>query len=138
MMRWLPLLTPLLLGLPAVAGQPTKRPPDAEHGKELWMRHCNSCHGPTNHGDGPATAALVIPVPDLAGKVDVTKETIDVVMNGKGPMPGFEASFDREEAKRVLQYMKGAHEAKPLAPKAPTPEAGEDAEGEGQGAGGPG
>jgi mono/diheme cytochrome c family protein len=132
--RWSPALV-LLLTLPALAAQPTKRPSDADRGKELWGRHCASCHGATNHGDGPATAALVVPVPDLAGKVVADKPTADVVLNGKGTMPGFEASFDREDAKRVLQHMASAHAPAPEpAPPAPPPEAEAPAE-EGPGPG---
>jgi mono/diheme cytochrome c family protein len=120
----------------ALAAQPTKRPTDAERGKELWARHCVSCHGPENHGDGPATAALVVPVPDLAGQVKPDKPTIDVVLNGKGPMPGFAASFEADDARAVLQHMSTVHvapaEPAPAAPK-PADEAGDVGDAQGPG-----
>lgn len=121
MRRWLWSL--LLLALPALAAQPTKRPTDAERGKELWTRHCVSCHGPANHGDGPATAALVSRVPDLAGVVKADKATVEVVLNGKGAMPGYAASFGADDARRVLQHMATVHEGPPPpAPSEPAPE----------------
>jgi mono/diheme cytochrome c family protein len=129
------ILVSFLLVLPAMAGQPTKRPSDAERGKELWGRHCQSCHGAANHGDGPATAALVVPVPDLAGRVEADKATIDVVLNGKGPMPGFEASFGYEDAKLVLQHMATVHAPPAPAPAGPEPKGGEPEAGDAQGPG---
>ncbi len=109
------------LAVDATAGQPTKRPSDEELGRTLYTRHCQSCHGPGNHGDGPATAALVVPVPDLAGKVTLDKATVDVVQNGRGPMPGYEASLNLEETRSVLRHMTKAHEAPSEPAPAPAP-----------------
>lgn len=111
-------LVAVLLTLPAFAAQPTKRPTDAERGKELYERHCVACHGATAAGDGPATKALVFQVPDLQGKVQARQPQIDVVVRGKGAMPAFEASFDAEDARRVLLYMSTTRPAAP----APAPE----------------
>jgi mono/diheme cytochrome c family protein len=114
MLRFVLLLT---LGMPAIAGQPTKRPSDAERGRELYVRHCAACHGPANAGDGPATSALVVPVPDLRGKVRADDAVIKVVLRGQGAMPGYEATFDKADARRVLQHMATVHTAKSTAPK---------------------
>lgn len=89
----------------AAGEQPTKRPTDEERGKELYQRHCEACHGGWARGHGPATQALVRPVPDLEGKVNADDKTIMVVMRGKGAMPSYEQTFDRFDAKRVLQHM---------------------------------
>lgn len=89
----------------ASAAQPTKRPTDQERGKELYDRHCLACHGTRGAGDGPATEALVVPIPDLVGKVKADAKTIDLVEIGRGAMPGFQASFDADDAKRVLAWM---------------------------------
>jgi mono/diheme cytochrome c family protein len=99
--RWwvFPLLLP-----PLLAAVPTKRPTDEERGRELWVRHCQSCHGVQNRGDGAATTSLVVPVPDLLGKVKVDEATIKVVLRGKVSMPAFEQSFDEPDARRVLGY----------------------------------
>ncbi|MCA9489007.1 MAG: cytochrome c [Myxococcales bacterium] len=89
----------------ALAGQPTKRPTDEQRGKELYERHCLACHGARGAGDGPATEALVVPVPDLMGKVKADPATVDVVEIGRGTMPSFRPSFDAADARRVLMYM---------------------------------
>lgn len=90
----------------ADAAQPTKRPTDEQRGEELYRRHCVACHGVRNGGQGPATTAFVHAVPALQGKVNTKNDHIQVVLKGKGAMPGFEASFDRQDAVRVLKYMR--------------------------------
>lgn len=124
----------LLVGTLALAANPPenrpgRRPTDAERGEELYGRHCVQCHGPSVRGDGPATAAFVHPVPDLVGKIKVDEPTITAVHLGKGTMPSFEVTFDRADAKRVLQHMKklsdGARKAK-TKKSAPSEEADED------------
>ncbi len=106
MNRWLPVIGVLFAGL-ALAETPTKRPNDAERGKTLYQRHCAACHGPSGKGDGPAAAAMVKPIPDLTGKVTAeTREAqIRIVLRGKGVMPAFEQSFEKEDAKRVLTHL---------------------------------
>ena len=113
----------LVLAWPASASQPTKRLSDPERGEELYQRHCAACHGATNAGDGPATEALVVDVPDLRNQVKVDEATIKLVLRGKGGMPGYETTFDKADAKRVLQHMVAVHQRKPKAakPKAPAP-----------------
>ncbi|MEQ1504279.1 MAG: cytochrome c, partial [Myxococcota bacterium] len=93
----------------ALATDNAKRPTDEQRGKELYERHCVSCHGAKAAGDGPATSALVFEVPDLQGKVKSDRATIDLVVLGKGTMPAFEASFESDDARRVLQYMATVH-----------------------------
>jgi mono/diheme cytochrome c family protein len=93
------------------APQSGKRPSEAERGKALWETHCKSCHGPLGHADGPAIANLVVTVPDLAGFAvldDSGKVRTDVerlVLKGRNGMPGFETTFDRYEARRVLRHL---------------------------------
>ena len=114
----------------AVAEQPTKRPTDEQRGKELYDRHCVACHGAWNKGHGPATQALVRPVPDLVGRVMSSDATIQIVLQGKGAMPGYEQTFDKFDAKRVLDHMaklvppdKAAPDASPEATPEAAPEA---------------
>jgi mono/diheme cytochrome c family protein len=111
----------LLLLLPvAQAADSQKRPTDDQRGKELYDRHCTSCHGAKNKGDGPATQALVVKVPDLAGKVKADPDTIKLVQLGRGPMPAFEASFDNDDTKRVLSWMAKVHTSPVAAGPTPT------------------
>ena len=129
------LIATLLSSHVALAEQPGKRLTDAERGEQLWERHCVACHGPANRGDGPATEALVVEVPDLQGEVEVNDETLKLVLKGRGAMPGYETSFDKADARRVLQYMAKVHQAKrkapppPKAPAAPKAEASPEAQG---------
>jgi mono/diheme cytochrome c family protein len=99
------LIAALALAAGAPAAQPNKRPTDAVRGKELYERHCEACHGAYARGHGPATEALVHEVPDLLGRVKADDPTIRVVLRGKAAMPGYEQTFDKHDAKRVLQHM---------------------------------
>lgn len=96
----------LALSSVALAGRPSKRPSDDERGKELYTRHCLSCHGPTGGGDGPAAAAMVGGVPDLRGKIagDRLDTQVTLVLDGKARMPSYENSFDKYDAKRLLNW----------------------------------
>jgi mono/diheme cytochrome c family protein len=103
------LLVAIALALPGsvgVAASP-KRPSDAERGRELYERMCVSCHGSGARGDGPATVGLVVPVPDLSGKLPETsiEDLIKVVLEGRATMPGYSATIDTYDARRVLRHM---------------------------------
>jgi len=115
-------ITLLLALTPAFAASGNRRPSDAERGQELYDRHCMACHGDDGRGQGPATADLVQPVPSMEGVV--TKASVNgqvaTVLTGKGLMPGFEASFDRYDARRVLRHLAKVAGA-PATPPEPKP-----------------
>lgn len=117
------LLVLVLAGLGWAVEPGKKRPTDQERGQELYVRHCEACHGAFNRGKGPATEALVHPVPDLQGKLQVDDAMIQLVLRGKGAMPGYEQTFDRFDAKRVLDHMARLTDPDPTAAPAPTPPA---------------
>ena len=105
------------IGASALAAQPTKRPSDADRGRDLYNRHCVQCHGVGARGDGPASRSLVHPPADLQGKVKADDPTIAIVRNGKGPMPAFDQSFGPEDARKTLAFMAGlTDKAPPVAP----------------------
>ena len=108
--QWL--LISLLVSSLALAAQPTKRPSDEERGRTLYDRHCVQCHGALAMGDGPATKALIKPVPNLKGNIKADEATLKVVLRGKGTMPAFDGSFDKYDARRVLRYMATLGQAK--------------------------
>ncbi len=133
----------LLVSIPsAFAAKPSqRRPSDMERGKELYELHCVSCHGARNRGDGPATEALVAPVPDLVGTVRADDATASLVLQGRGPMPSFEATFDAKDARRVLKYMIEAHnkaDMKPTPGPGPQPDADDEGDAAPEGPEGPG
>lgn len=94
------------------------RVPDSRvRGEELYNRHCVACHGDKGAGDGPMTVALVVPVPalDVAIPTRNIEPLVEVVMVGKGAMPGFARAFEdlypwegdfNDAARDVLKYMK--------------------------------
>lgn len=102
----------------ALAEQPKTRPSDAERGEELYRKHCVQCHGVRNAGDGPVAAAMVAPVPDLQGQLEAKEPFITVILFGKGAMPGYEATFHKQDAVRVLKYQASLGPAKSLPPVA--------------------
>ena len=109
----------------AFAEQPKTRPSDAERGEELYRKHCVQCHGVRNRGDGPVAAAMVAPVPNLEGKIEPTEPQINLVLFGKGAMPGYEATFHKQDTIRVLKYQATLGATKSMQPlteaKAATP-----------------
>ncbi len=113
-------LAPLLVALPSGAQQrpPTQRMPDDERGALLYERHCVQCHGPTLAGDGPAAGELVAEVPDLRGALHRDRRAllVPIVLDGQGAMPGYRASFDAHDARRILRHME----------RLPLPERGDD------------
>ncbi|OQW32842.1 MAG: hypothetical protein A4E19_05675 [Nitrospira sp. SG-bin1] len=40
-------------------------PPDPARGKAVYEQHCESCHGPSGRGDGPAAASLKVAPADF-------------------------------------------------------------------------
>lgn len=95
---------------PPAATVPTKRPPDRERGRELYLLSCWQCHGTQGKGDGPAAANLVGGVPSLEQKV--TKERFDelvrLIQDGKGTMPAYREDIDKHDSRRILVYLQDA------------------------------
>jgi mono/diheme cytochrome c family protein len=96
---------------------------DDERGKMLYERHCVQCHGVAAAGDGAATDALVATVPDTRNRLDKAdlEKNVRLVLDGQAAMPGFEASFDKYDARRILRYMDtiGRTPDAPVAPAEP-------------------
>ena len=91
----------------AQAAKPNKRESDEEIGEKLYLRHCAACHGESAAGDGAASSSLVVPVPNLRGKVlSVDREKWSkIVLYGKGTMPAFDLSMELDDARRVMREM---------------------------------
>ena len=99
----------------AQAAKPNKRESDEELGKKLYSRHCVACHGEEAAGDGAASASLVVPVPDLRGKLlsRDREKFAKIVLSGKGTMPAFELSMELDDARRVMREMERRSVAEP-------------------------
>lgn len=113
-MRWmlLALVMSAFAGSAVTAAEWPKRVPRAEErGRELYDRHCVSCHGDAAQGDGPAAADLITKVPDLSkGFEGRDRDTlVKAVMIGAGAMPGFEQVFRDLKPAPSKGYVDDAH-----------------------------
>ena len=70
---------------------PTKA--DATAGKELWAKHCKSCHGSKGLGDGPKAASLKTFPGDFSGAAfqgSTDGELFFRTNKGRDEMPAYE------------------------------------------------
>jgi mono/diheme cytochrome c family protein len=79
-------------------------------GKELWAKHCQSCHGKSGKGDGTKAAQLKTPVEDL-GKPDIQKQPDGVFFykssEGRKDMPSFKKKIpDQEDIWSIINYVR--------------------------------
>jgi mono/diheme cytochrome c family protein len=79
-------------------------------GKELWAKHCQSCHGKAGKGDGSKAAQLKT-APDDFSKADFQKQPDGALFfktsEGRDDMPSFKKKItDQEEIWAVVNYMR--------------------------------
>ncbi len=92
----------------------------AETAKEFYADACESCHGPTGKGDGPAGLALQ---PHPANLSEVLKDKRDdwiakvITQGGESvglppTMPSFGQALDPDQVKSLVQYIRtfGRHQ----------------------------
>jgi len=74
-------------------------------GKEVYTNHCSHCH----QADGRGYAQVF---PPLAGNpiviLDSPEPTIEVVLHGRGSMPGYLDSLTGEQRAQVISYIRNA------------------------------
>lgn len=100
-----------------VAMQPTEVV--AVQGRDLFLRHCASCHGVGGKGDGPAAAALQPPPADLTrlseryGEADPLRQTMAAIdgrrpvrAHGDSAMPVWGEIFERDMEERKIGWPK--------------------------------
>ena len=66
---------------------------DVATGKELWAKHCNSCHGSKGLGDGPKAASLKTFPGDFSSaafQAGTDGELFFRTDKGRDEMPGYE------------------------------------------------
>jgi mono/diheme cytochrome c family protein len=79
-------------------------------GKELWGKHCTSCHGKTGIGDGTKAAKLETELSDFTTD-EVQKQTDGTlfykIQEGRDEMPTFKKKIpDEEEIWQIINYVR--------------------------------
>jgi mono/diheme cytochrome c family protein len=79
-------------------------------GKEVWAKHCQSCHGKTGKGDGSKAAQLKTSPADFT-KPEFQKQTDGALFykteEGRDDMPSFKKKIsDQDEVWAVVNYMR--------------------------------
>jgi mono/diheme cytochrome c family protein len=80
-------------------------------GKDLFAKHCKSCHGSKGLGDGPKSASLNTIIPSFADAKFKAQAAGDVYFQsfvGRNEMPNFEKKVtDEGERWALVAYIKG-------------------------------
>lgn len=80
------------------------------NGKDLYAKHCKSCHGTTGLGDGPKAASLDVPCSDFStgkfqGETDGT--IFFKITEGHGKMPSFKKNItDDNDRWMIVHYLR--------------------------------
>jgi mono/diheme cytochrome c family protein len=79
-------------------------------GKELWIKHCQSCHGKSGKGDGPKSAQLKTLPGDMT-KENVQKQSDGALFykstEGRKDMPKFKKKIpDQEDMWSIVAYVR--------------------------------
>ena len=80
-------------------------------GKDLFAKHCKSCHGTKGLGDGPKSASLKTVVPSFADKKFKAQADGDIYYQsivGRDEMPNFEKKIiDEADRWALVNFIKG-------------------------------
>lgn len=107
------ILFPLILIIPMVITHLTLHasPPAAKSltAKELYQKHCASCHAADGKGVEKMAKMLKTTIKDVT-KIsltpEMTKEWQKVIKDGKGKMPAYKSKFKEAEIDSVFTYMR--------------------------------
>jgi mono/diheme cytochrome c family protein len=81
-----------------------------DNGKELWAKHCKSCHGAKGLGDGPKSATLktkIVSFSDAAFKAQTDGEIFYKTSKGRDEMPAYDKKIpDASERWGLVAYMR--------------------------------
>ena len=79
-------------------------------GKELWTKHCVSCHGKTGLGDGTKAAQLETAMDDISGAAVQSQSDGALyfkVSEGRDEMPSFKKKIpETEDLWSIVNYMR--------------------------------
>lgn len=101
-------LLPYLLGTAAHAQE---YPADLARGKAVYERHCQSCHGASGYGDGPAAAGLKVAPANFQRFRSVLKsdeELLRTIEHGVvfSPMHAWRGQLTDGEMQDVVAYIR--------------------------------
>ena len=88
---------------------PTDPSADLETGKELYKKHCKSCHGVEGYGDGPKAEDLEGDLGDFSSAEFHSQSDGAIFYKsyiGKDDMPSFEKKMSENEMWIVINYIK--------------------------------
>jgi mono/diheme cytochrome c family protein len=79
-------------------------------GKDLFSKHCKSCHGPKGLGDGPKAATLDVSCSDFSTKKfqgQADGEMFYQISDGKGKMPSFKKLIPEDNGRwAIVNYLR--------------------------------
>ncbi|MBI5197206.1 MAG: c-type cytochrome [Nitrospirae bacterium] len=86
----------------------TRDAASTQAGQEIYKKVCESCHGVSGKGDGPAAKGLPHKVPDLSGAIrgQTDGEIFWKISRGGGLMPSYEKSLINTERWKVIHYLR--------------------------------
>ena len=100
---------------PATPAAPAVKatPASIDNGETLYKRQCQTCHGATGVGDGPASKFLKGKLPNFTDKAAMAKikdeDIRETITNGVktevGTMPPFKAKLKPEEIQDVMNFV---------------------------------
>jgi mono/diheme cytochrome c family protein len=80
------------------------------NGKELYSKHCKSCHGSAGLGDGPKAATLDVPCGDFTTKkfhAQADGEIFFKISEGREKMPSFKKTIpDDNDRWAIIHYLR--------------------------------
>lgn len=79
-------------------------------GRQLFLKHCLSCHGTAGAGDGPAASGLTVHPGNLTDGEKLRKESDGAlffkIRTGRSPMTAFRDTLKKEEIWDVVNYVR--------------------------------
>ena len=85
-------------------------PASVKEGKDLWVTHCQSCHGKSGKGDGPKAAQLKTEPGNFS--LPATQKQPDgslfyKISDGRGDMPSFKKKIpETDDIWNLVNYMR--------------------------------
>ena len=79
---------------------------ESDPGVVNFEMHCATCHAP--NGSGDTAVGKSIKIPDLRSPAVQSlpeAQLVDVIANGKGPMPGFKSSLSKDEIDALVNHV---------------------------------